>query len=336
MIDRNDPLWNPGAPGDHDLDQIQRALAPYGARARGLSMPAISRRRPWQRRALPWTMVAGLMLLLLGASYQYRLAWAPGSSWTVILHEPSAETEEMQLGPGQTLDTSVKESATVEVARIGRISLSSDSSLRLIETAAGRHRVALDYGHLRARIWAPPGYFGVHAADAEVVDLGCDFDLWKGRDGTGRVSVRSGWVSFRVGNEDVLLPQGYALSFAEGTASTPLRVDAPTALVGAVQALETMLKSGDFRSLKLDEAAQGVAETARKQDAFTLLSLLTRWPALARTELYPQLATALDVQEIAPGHRQAWEAANQKAIDAWWKKLPRQPKQWWANWTDML
>ncbi len=336
MTDHNDPLWNPAAPADDDLDQIQRTLAPYGAGARGLSMPTLPAPRRIRRRALPWALAASVAILLLGAGYQYRLAWAPGSTWTVVRHEGPGSEEKSQLQPGRTLETRSNETATIAVARIGSIELSPDSTLRLVETEKGKHRVALEQGHMRARIWAPPGYFGVHTDAGEVVDLGCDFDVWKRHDGSGRIFVRSGWISYRVGAEDILVPKGYALSFVGETAQTPLRPDASAAMVTAVRALETALQSDPGTSAKLGDVARRVADAARDQDAFTLLSLLTRWPALARTTLYPRLAAALGAQGDSADHRQAWERGERAAIDAWWAKLPRQPKQWWANWSDVI
>jgi len=281
-------------------------------------------------------MAAGIAILLLGAGYQYRLAWAPGDTWSVVRHEGRGEKQRSQLRPGRALETASNETAKIAVARIGNIALSPDSTLRLVETEKGKHRVALEQGHLRARIWAPPGYFGVRAGSAEVVDLGCDFDLWKHHDGSGRVFVRSGWVSYRVGTEDILVPEGYALSFSDGMAQTPLRPDAPEAFASAVRELERATGSGDAEGKAVELAAQRVASTARDRDAFTLLSLLSRQPRLARTALYPRLGTALGVQGDSTDHRRAWEVGDREAIDAWWDTLPRQPKQWWANWRDVL
>lgn len=336
MADHNDPLWNPDASRDDDLDRIQRALAPYGVRSRGLSAPVVSATRSWQRRSLPWALAAGIALLLLGGGYEYRLAWTPGSSWTAVRHERPANEMETTLRPGETLKTADDESATISVARIGSIALSPDSSLRLVETETGKHRVTLEHGHMRARIWAPPGYFAVSTGAGEVIDLGCDFDLWKNQDQSGRLFVRSGWVAYRVGTEDNLVPEHYALSFAGDIAQTPLRPDAPAAFVSATHDLDHVIESQDQDASAVDAAAIRVANTARAEDAFTLLSLLSRQPELARTALYPRLGTALGVRTTDPAHRQAWEAGNHLAIDAWWKKMPIQPKRWWVNWTDAL
>jgi hypothetical protein len=336
MSERDDPLWNPEASPDAELARMQRLLAPYGARARGLQVPSLSPRRRLGARAAPWALAAALVVLLVDAGSRYRLTWTPGNSWTAVRHQQHNDEARTELRPGQALVTAPDESATIAVARIGRIALAPGSRLRLVQTGTGRHRVALEYGHMRARIWAPPGYFGVRAASGEVVDLGCDFDLWKRPDGSGRVFVRSGWVSYRVGDEDVLVPEHFGLSFNGAHAHTPLRPDAPVALARAVDALESVIARDGAGSKSAQRAATRVAASARDRDAFSMLSLLSRWPALASTPLYPRLGAALGVRAIEPGHRQAWEAGDQNAIDAWWQKIPSQPKRWWTHWNDVL
>lgn len=336
MNERDDPLWTPDARPDEELARIEHLLGRYGVRARGLSMPEVSMPQRRRKPALLWALAAGVVLMLLGSGYQYRLSWARDSSWTAVRSEGPADQREEQLEPGQSLSTGAQESATIAVARIGRISLSPDSSLQLLETGTGKHRVMLEHGHMRARIWAPPGYFAVRADGADVVDLGCDFDLWKAPDGSGRVFVRSGWISYRIGFDDILVPEGYALSFADGRARTPLRPDAPEDFTHAVNVLEAAVSSVDIIPEAMENAARNVSEAARDQDAFTLLSLLSRWPALAHTMLYPRLAAALGVRDDNDAHRQAWAAGDQEAMDAWWTRIPRQPKQWWANWRDAL
>lgn len=335
MNDIDDPLWNPAAAGDADLRRLRALLAPYGAAARGLgdwTPRAVAPAR--RRRGAAAALAAGLAACLaLYAGYAWRLAWSDGRPWRV--EASAAASVPARLAPGATLDTGAQESLTIAVARIGRIELSPRSTLRLVETRGGQHRVALDRGHLRARIWAPPGYFGVDAGAAEVVDLGCDFDVWKGADGRGRVYVRSGWVAYRLGAQEVLLPSGFAMEFDARRASTPLRPEAPPAFVQAVRELERALEA-TADPLAAREPAGRVAAAAADTDAFTLLSLLTRHPALADGPLYARLARALGVSADDSAHRAAWAAGDQAAVGAWWRRMPTQPKHWWSNWSDAL
>lgn len=333
MID-DDPLWNPAAQADEDLARIQNLLGRYGVRARDLSAPRMA--APSRlRRTLPWALAASIALLLIGTGFQYRLSWTADGNWSAVLGKGSPSAANVMLAPGQRLGTATNQTATIEVARIGEITLSPESRLRLLETRSGHHRVALEQGHMRARIWAPPGYFAVSTEHAEVVDLGCDFDLWKGADGSGRVSVRSGWVSYRVGSEDILVPQGYALGFTADQVQTPLASGATRELAQAVENLESAVRA-DPQTPNIEVLAEAVAAAARDEDAFTLLSLLSRWPHLAATGLYPRLGKALDTGVADAQHRRAWTSGDAQAIDAWWQKLPRHPKQWWVNWRDAL
>lgn len=338
MTEHDDPLWNPGLPADAELARLQRLLAPYGAPATAQVMPqrVLPPRRTHRRwRHVAFAAAASLAILLSGAHY-YRLAWTADAHWTVTQLSAGARAK-TSLAPGERVVTHAGETVRIDVARIGNITLSPRSRLRLVETAGGRHSVALDQGHLRARIWAPPGYFRVGTGAAEVVDLGCDFEVWQAREGTGRVRVRSGWVSYRVGAEDILVTEGYVLEFADGVAHTPMRNDAPAALVDAVRALEARLRlEGAEDGDTIDQAAHRVAVAARDADAFTLLSLLTRWPPLARTAVYARLASAIDQPAGNATHRRAWAAGDRQAMDQWWDTLPRQPKQWWGGWKDLI
>ncbi|MBP6330007.1 MAG: hypothetical protein KA357_09335, partial [Dokdonella sp.] len=150
-----------------------------------------------------------------------------------------------------------------------------------------------------------------------------------------RVSVRSGWVSYRVGSEDILVPQGYTLGFAADRVQTPLADGATPEFAQAVETLESAVRADPYAPT-INALAQAVAVAARDEDAFTLLSLLTRWPRLATTDLYSRLGKTLGIEDDDAQHRRAWVSGDAQAIDAWWQKLPRHPKQWWVNWRDAL
>jgi len=332
MNDIDDPLWNPNAKADEDLIRIEQLLLPLGVRVRGVAMPPIRERKPRHLRGLRLAMAASVVLMILAGGFQYRLRWQNDAGWQVT-KTAATVTSSTRLHPGEQIVTEPDQTAKISVARIGNISLSPGSSLRLEQTGTGNHRVRLDSGHMRARIWAPPGYFGVETGSAEIVDLGCDFEVWKQPGGTGRVQVLSGWISYQAGEDEILVAEGYAVSFDRTMAGTPLRVDASPAFAQAVQALDA--QAGE-NTARVEALAAMVAKTARDQDSLTLLSLLTRRPLLARTDIYPRLAKALRVKSDAPGHRKAWEDGDTSAMNAWWERLPRQPKRWLANWVDVL
>ena len=170
MNDIDDPLWNPAAKADGDLVRIEQLLSPLGARARarGITMPTVRTHQPRHLRGLGWAMAAAVTLMVSAGAFQYRLRWQEGAGWQAS-RTTAASTTNSRLDPGHRIVTRPDQTARISVARIGNISLSPDSSLRLERTGTGQHRVRLDSGHMRARIWAPPGYFGVETGSAEIV-----------------------------------------------------------------------------------------------------------------------------------------------------------------------
>ncbi|MBB5208372.1 hypothetical protein [Chiayiivirga flava] len=327
---RPDSLWSPDPSANDDVARLERLLQVYRhVPAEGVVWTPV-RRTPRRRWRLPVgiaAMMATAAMLLVAAWLPWRLAWSDGAAWRV-----SGVARIDALPVGGALATAADEHARIDVARIGSIEVSPGSRVTLLETRAGRHRIALDSGHIRARIWAPPGYFGVLGAASEVVDLGCEFDLWTSADGRGRMSVRSGWVLHSVGGQDTLVPAGYDIGFEALRAGIPRSIAASAQFGAAVDRIDVQLARG----LRDADAERRVATLATAADAVTLLSLLTRYPALADGPLYPRLATLLEVPATDARHRAAWAAGSAHAIDAWWDRVPRPPKQWWRHWRDAL
>lgn len=331
MSEHDDPLWNPCLPADPALRRLESLLAPYSARTRGLQARLPRLPRPARRR---WPLaLAASLLLVCTAGYllhAHRLHWDTGRAWAM------RDGAGASLAPGEYLETGAGERVELRVARIGQLTLSPGSRLGLLATGPGRHRVNLERGHLRARIWAPPGYFGVHSGAAEIIDLGCDFDLFVAADRAGRVVVRSGWIVYRIGGHEQLVPAGHVLRFDAERPGTPLREDAPKAVRELVGRFDQLLGVASPESEAVHEVAEALAGQARDADAFTLLSMLSRRPDLAAGPLYPRLAAALGVPVDDADHRQRWAAGEVAPRVAWWARLPTQPKQWWRNWRDVL
>ncbi|MGB4857932.1 MAG: hypothetical protein WBP11_01255 [Dokdonella sp.] len=334
----DDNLWNPALDNDPELRRLNTLLSPFSARARGLALRPVvpaSQHNMFRRTLAGLAVVAAACLFLVWLG-SHRLDWPTDQAWNFVTESSSGRKESGSLAPGSIIATGAGQTTTLSVARIGTVMLSADSRLQMISTRAGEHRVRLDIGHLRARIWAPPNYFGVESGRAEVIDLGCDFDLWKQADGRGLVYVRNGWITYRVASQEVLVPAGYAVRFDARDFSTPLRPGATPAFANAVQSLELMIAEDGPDADTIRTMSESVARFASDSDAYTLLSLLSRQPRLATSSIYTRLAAALSVPANDTEHRRAWTEGSPDAINAWWKKLPVQPKQWLANWTDLF
>ncbi len=337
MSEHDDTLWDPNLKGDAELQRLQTLLAPYSAKSRGLdewTPSQTSQKKQYPRFAK--IIFAGLAAsLLLYVGHIYRLSWNEGQPWQVTA-QANSDNATAIFSPGSMLETGKQQSLTIDVARIGQITLSPKSKLRLITTRSNKHRVSLETGHMRAKIWAPPGYFGIANGDAELIDLGCDFDLWKKSDGSGRVYVRSGWVAYEIAEHEVLVPAGFEMKFDAQRPFTPIRPETTPDFANAVHTLERTITASGTTSNESLAASAVVAEAAQDADAFTLLSLLTQHPYLAKGALYPRLAQALKTSGNDEKHRTAWIAGNIHAINDWWDLMPSHPKNWWSNWTDAL
>lgn len=330
--DEHDGLWDPKLPADAELRHMQELLAPYAAQRRAtLAEPPLVhpvRTVPRSRWPLGTLAIAASLLLTLWAAHAYRLHWPEGQAWPVY-----GALDQHALAPGERLQTAANQTVQLQVARIGELQIAPDSSLRLIDSRSGRHRIELEHGRVHARIWAPPGQFGINSGAMEVIDLGCEFVLERNINGSGSLSVRSGWVQQHIGGQEQLVPAGHSLQFTAVSADSPLRIDAPLALRQALTALDQALRSTDLAAGR-DQLAAAVAAAARDEDQYTLISLLLREPALASGPLYPRLAQALKMPATDAAHRAAWLQSDAAAIELWWQQLPSQPKRWWTHWRD--
>lgn len=328
MADDHDPLWDPTQVADDDLRRIAALLSSYrhvptAPRIRGASAV---RSRPL--RAVLLASAAALGACIVGGTLwlSWRLHWPEGLAWR-IEHPAAPATAPLQVGQSLTTQAGT---TRVRVARIGRVDLAPHTRIVLRTTAAGHHRIVLDRGEIHARIWAPAGAFGVEAGQGEAIDLGCDYVMRRDRAGHGAITVRSGWVMHRIHQQETLVPAGSTVRFDPMRAGIPLDAQASPAFAEAVTRLDAALAAG--RTSPALESA--VAARASSTDAFALLSLLTRYPALAGGPLYPALAGRLGMPADDAGHRAAWRGGSLHAMNLWWEQIPRPPKAWWLNWRD--
>ncbi len=331
MVERPDPLWDPDLPGDKDLEQLASLLGTYRHVPRtGIAWPR-PRSPLVRRRRIALAAIATLAACVAGIAVwvPWRLQWNEHRQWAV---ETDAGTLPRTLGVGQTLATSASQSTTVRIARIGRMEVMPGTRIRLSDTRTGHHRLELLEGRVRARVWAPPGHFGIAAGRGETVDLGCAFEITRNPRGEGSIHVTSGWVMHRAGGRETLVPAGSILDFDEARSGIPLATTASAGFRDAVARLDQAMSSGQ-RAPALEAM---VARQATASDRFTLLTLLTRYPALASGPIYPRLAAMFGEPAPDPAHREAWKNGSVHAMNRWWEQIPRPPKAWWLNWRDAL
>lgn len=335
-----DYLWDRiGAP-DPDvaaLEQLLQGQAHDGAPRR--RAPVQATRRPRRRWKIALAAAAVLALCAVGVRgwYQQRLQWEPGKPWQVVVERGDARINGHPVDAATALPTEgLLETGTGGVAHlraagIGDVVLGEGSRLRLVETRTGRHRVNLQEGRLWARVWAPPGQFGVGVEGVQVLDLGCEFLLQVDADGDGRLTVRSGWVLVDNLRREVLVPEGTTVRLhGAGSSGTPHDLGAGVGFVSALDAIDAREGGVDPHG----DEVRALLAAARAQDAISLLSLLQAYPRLGDGPMFERM------QQLMPGvpaSRQAWNLDHDAQLDAWRRGLPYpRLKRWWMQWPDAL
>ncbi len=340
--DDSDYLWDRGDPADPEIVRLEALLAP--ARMRTQRRRASPRRRGPRR--LAWAAAAMLLLGLgLASLLAHRLAWREDAPWPLLAtrgevlsrpagstgpHAASSGPPAAALAPGAELRTGADGEAWLGIARIGRLHVAPGSRLRLDATRAGHHRLRLFEGRVHARVWAPPGHFGIAVAGGELVDLGCEFTVEVDAAGDGLLEVHSGWVMLEAGGHEALVPAGARLALRGGEpAGLPYDAGASPRFLAALGRVQ----AGDGVDPQGAEIRELLA-SAGPRDAISLLSLLQRQPALAAGPLFDDLRARLGASSVVRADVLARRAG---ALDAWWDALPYpRAKQWWWQWRDAL
>lgn len=338
-IDRDDDyLWDRSGPVDLEIARLERLLAPYALRdARPAPRAAAAhprRRRGW-RIVLASAAVLAMFAVGVGTWYRQRLLWPEAQPWRMAAIGPvridgrDAAADET-LAPGRMLETGKGGSARLRAARIGEIVLGEDSRFSLVETRSGRHRVSLQRGSLWARVWAPPGSFGVGTQHGDVLDLGCEFVLKSDAGGNGSLEVRSGWVQIDDFWRETLVPQGARVEFrGDGPPGTPYDVGASAEFVAALREIDA--QGGDVPAIA--PVVRRLAHNARPQDAITLLSLLKQHPSLGEGPLFDRMAAIMPADAVVTREQLRQRGAD--ALGPWWQSLPYpRMKRWWMQWPD--
>lgn len=339
----NDYLWDSSGPVDPEIARLERLLlgnahanVPRRVRSAIRAKPAPnSHRRRW-RAAFAAAAVIAVCAIGTRAWFQQRLQWEAGEPWQVIAQQGDVRIDGRAqqarvLALDGMLETGANAMTRLRAAGIGEVAIGAGSRLRLVETRTGRHRVQLEQGSLWARVWAPPGQFGVGVAGAEVIDLGCEFLLKVDADGSGSLSVLSGWVQVDNLRREVLVPQGTRVRInGDGAAGTPHAFSATPAFVAALEAIDA--RNGDVGPHG-DEVRRLLA-ASRPQDAISLLVLLRDYPRLAEGPMFERLAALLPTPLAT---RDAWSGDRMAVLNAWWDALPYpRVKRWWMQWPDAL
>ena len=332
MTDDDEYLWDGKGEPDRDLAALQSELARHRWSGKLPAGPLPARTPRW-----PLALAASLLgvAALGGAAWWLTRGAAPVTPLTPgptlyvaealqgELHADGAVRDErgarVDLARGDRLRTDATSRARVEIGDIGSVELEPDSVLRVEQpgpelAADAEHLLWLERGELTASIFAAPRLFQVGTPSGLAVDLGCVYSARVQDDGTTRLSVRSGQVSFETPQRRVTVPHGASTRAVPGRGpDTPVWDDAPEAWRAAVARLDEAVATGR----PLDELLREVLATERSDDSLTLWHVLA-WgsvPRPARERVAERLDTLVPAPAEAP--REDCLALDAAALGAW-------------------
>ena len=284
-----------------------------------------TRRRATLISAFTWprlTFAFTSLLIAIALGGWFFIVRPSTTSWEVERLEgaPRIDSENMgeqgRLGIGEWLETDANSRALLSVGRIGSVEIDPNTRVRLMETRATEHRLALARGRMHASIWAPPRLFFVDTPSARATDLGCAYTLEVDDAGAGLLHVTVGWVALDSANRSAIVPAGASCATRQGMGpGTPYYED-------ATEAFRTALAKLDFEQLDYDareNALISVLNEARPRDALTLWHLLSRTSGEERAHVYDRL-TAL-VPPPAGATREGVLRLDERMLDLWRDEL---------------
>lgn len=335
---QDDYLWDKSAPADPEVARLERLLTTVAwnpsVGPRRTPFSSIGRPRPRRRPQTRWIVATALAAcaLVVAGWLQFRLTWPTDAAWPILTSGGQVDwSDDPTAGwqVGEQLKTGPDGAVRLQVARIGELNIRPDSTLRLIETRSGRHRVQVLEGEVQARIWAPPQQFGMDLPGVALWDLGCVFTVRTAADGQGQLSVQSGWIQLEDAAGEVLVPEGARVFLAaNGKPGTPHHADASPAFLDALRRIDAASENIRPDSPLL----QQLAAEARLQDAISLVTLLQHQPQWVDSPIFARLGDLLPHSGVT---REAVLQQDPRALEGWWDALPYpRVKQWWWQWRD--
>jgi hypothetical protein len=344
-VTRDNYLWDRSGPPDSEVQHLEHALGRFQHHRSAPSFPQIevcARSAGWWSviAASAWTpRFAAALLVVFAIGSALWLARSPRTpaiardGWDVQVTPASHDSEtdgpagkNTRLKLGESLETDAVSKATIAVAEIGRLEVEPMTRLRLLQSGAGRKRIALDRGTIHATIWAPPGQFVVDTPSAVAIDLGCMYTLHIDDAGSGILRTTLGWVGFHSNGHDSFIPAGAACpTHVQSGPGTPYFEDASDTFRAALAHLDSAIDPSARKS-----ALDTVLHEARARDVFTLWHLLPRVNSAERAAVYDRLAALVPPP---PGvTREGILRLDATMVDSWWNAFDLGDISLWRHW----
>ena len=307
-------LWDKSRPVDRDIEQLERKLRVLRYEGQAPQMRIEARR--WRIAPLA---IAAVLTLAAGVTWMMFHSADTNGTWNVVAMKGTPTIDsvplvgEGRLAVGDWLETDNNAQVRVEVADIGDVTVHPNSRLRLLVSEADKkHGLQLARGSIEAFIFAPPRLFFVETASAVAVDLGCQYLLQVDEQGTGRLKVLSGWVSFEHEAIDSIVPRGGVCQTRAGIGpGTPYFNDTSDKFVQAL--VEFDFEDGGGNAMNV------VLTQARPRDTLTLWHLLSRVDGAQRGQVFDHMASFSPPPDEVT--RDGVLRLDEQMLEDWWDAL---------------
>jgi hypothetical protein len=289
----DDYLWDRKGAPDPDVARLEQLLAPLAHDA------------PLRTRGpRTWWVVGAAVAAAAAVAIVLALPRGPESSGfdfvardgTVLVNAQS--TSSGTLATGDVLDTRTAH-VDLKIADIGRAELSPDTQVRLERSDKTRRQLSIDRGRMHARVVAPPRLFVVSTRAASVTDLGCEYTIEVGADGSGHLEVESGHVELATkSGASVIAPAGTHARILASQPGLPIADGASPEIERAVD---------DYLA---GNGPSAILAAATEDDAITVVNLAIVDPAARRAaaDRLAELVPLLDAQGDELQRLMRWRA----------------------------
>jgi len=326
-----DYLWDRSGPADPEVQRLETLLASYrmAERPGWPTLAGVARvgNEPRELSVRAWrfgfAMAACAVIVLVLFAYRAYNTASTGWQFVAEAGHPDVGGRSMKSGVlhvGQSLETTAGERVRIQVASIGEVEVRDQSQVQLVESREGRQRLAMKFGTMHARIYAPPAVFVVDTPAARAVDLGCEYTLSVDKSGNGHLSVDLGWVQLEYSDGQSLVPRGMVAEIASGGLLTPAYY--PDATPDFRAALIRWSLVNNLSDAERAQLLDTILKAARLRDSLTLVNLFRRANSDSeRARIFDRL------NQLVPAppevKREDVISGVHNAVNPWWDEIYR-------------
>lgn len=231
--DVNEYLWQKRGAPDPEVAKLERLLGRYrlgDARWTSAETPARAKGRLLRFR-IALAIAAGLVAAAL-------IFWALGGRRDTGYRVIGLEGREL-VRAGEAFSTDSSGGARLEIGWLGHVDVAPDSRIAVEDCGRDAHRLFLERGSVKAKIWAQPRLFQIGTPAGNSIDLGCAYELDVADDGDSKLRVTTGQVAFEFQGREIYVPAGWTcVSDPEHGPRAPVHDEAPEDYRQALAAVE--------------------------------------------------------------------------------------------------